>query len=103
MKNLFKVVRLFFHYYWSKIKSNLKPETQECKKWCGSGYCDDNGCSNRKRHIVKFEDVEVLFHAYGHTSESKGVVVQVMAKNTAEALDKARIEHPDCKFNHANI
>lgn len=43
------------------------------------------------------------FLVFGHKSSGKSVVKEVMAKNTAEAIDKARTEYPDCRFSHANL
>lgn len=40
---------------------------------------------------------------YGHTKKGKGKIVEVDARNGAEALNKAREEHPDCKFSHVNL
>lgn len=43
------------------------------------------------------------FYAYGHDNKGKGIIVQVMAEHSAEALKAARIKRPDCKFNHCNM
>lgn len=46
---------------------------------------------------------EVLFLVYGHAQRGKGLIVEVIAKNGAEALEIARKTYPDCRFNHSNI
>jgi len=32
------------------------PEATECEKPCGMNYCDENGCSNRKRNLTELSD-----------------------------------------------
>lgn len=43
------------------------------------------------------------FKVYGNDALGKGVIVEVWAYNTSEALEIARNENIFCKFNHANI
>ena len=43
------------------------------------------------------------FYVYGNDSKGKGVIVTVFADNGAHALDLARSQRPDCKFNHTQI
>ena len=43
------------------------------------------------------------FHVYGHTDKGKPIIVTVFADNGAHALDLARSQRPDCKFNHTQI
>lgn len=55
---------------------------------------------NRK---IKNEPGKIEFLVYGHDSNGKGKIVSVLAEHTAEALEIAREENKDCRFNHANI
>ena len=43
------------------------------------------------------------FFVFGHKSNGNSIVREVMARNTADAIGKARTEYPDCRFSHANL
>lgn len=48
-------------------------------------------------------DTPTQFLVFGHTDNGRGIVVEVTALNGAEALEKAKQERPNCKFNHVNL
>lgn len=43
------------------------------------------------------------FIVFGHTAEGKGMTAEISAASSAEAIRIAKIMHPTCKFNHANL
>lgn len=40
--------------------ANQFKEKQECKKPCGDNYCDENGCTDRKRHYTPLRDLPMI-------------------------------------------
>ena len=52
---------------------------------------------------TKNEPSKIEFLAYGHDSNGKGKIVSVLAEHGSVALEIAREENKDCKFNHINI
>ena len=42
-----------------KFAKVVEPEKKECEKWCGENYCDENGCTNRKRILVEPDTLEL--------------------------------------------
>ena len=53
--------------------------------------------------LMKSEEGEQLFCAYGHTDKGKSIIKEVYATSSADALDKARKQYINCRFNHVNI
>jgi len=43
------------------------------------------------------------FLVYGHDSNGKGVILEVVAEHGASALEQARLLRTDCRFNHVNL
>jgi len=40
---------------------------------------------------------------YGNDSNGKGVILEIVAEDMAQALEQARLVRSDCKFNHVNL
>jgi len=47
--------------------------------------------------------VEKCYLVFGHTAEGKGVIHEIFANNSAEALDRVRGAYPEQRFNHVNL
>ena len=57
VQNMKEVIQLTLEWSFNALSASQNTVSKECDSPCGMNYCDENGCSNRKRNLVGLDEL----------------------------------------------